>query len=100
MKEIMHMTIEIAGNALLAERRRRAAVRRDFPIYPGSQPARGLPKIVKQAGLKLLDVKIIPRTAAPVSNVDLRSSCARALFSSDVVKRSAFSFSMVTCFES
>lgn len=100
MKELIHIRLEIAGNAMLAERRTRQAASSHFPIRSGVQPAPGIPQILKQVGLKLLDVQIIPRGAALVWDVDLRSNRARALLSTDLAKCSAFSFSMVSCFAS
>ena len=98
MNELMHISLEIAGNTLLGGRRRRRAASW-HSIYRGVQPARGVPQMLKQAGFKLLDVKIMPTGAALVWDLDPRSNRVRPVFSPDLLKCSACGFFMVTCFE-
>jgi hypothetical protein len=100
MNELLHISLEIAGNTLLADRRRRRAASWHSRIDFGVEPARGVPQVLKQTGFKLLEVKIMPTGAAPVWDLDLRSNRFRQLFSPALLKCSACGFFMVACFES
>ena len=98
MNKIMHMTMRIAGNALLASRRTCAAAATDAgSLYGEFALEIDLPAIVKHTGFKLLDANIVHRRPGMVWEREVRRNHAGAASSTGSVKHGMF---MVSCFGS
>jgi hypothetical protein len=98
LNALMHMTLRIAGNALLASRRTCAAAA-TAEVSPGGEFALGtdLPAIVKQSGFKLLDASTVRRQSGMAWEPQVRRNHEGASSSTGSVKHAMF---MVSCFES